>query len=599
MQNILGYLSEYKQNGSEYIFMTCPFCRGGQHHDKYKFFINADKETYICHRGKCNAKGHISELYKHFGVEYKRENDNYNTTKKAVVKAKDFSNFKLELLTESDAGHKYLQLRKISKETIEFFKISKDSKGNIIFPFYKDGKLQCIKYRLPHKAEKGQLKTWQEVGGLPVLLNADNVDWTKPVALIEGEIDSMSVWQSGFKNVVSIPFGVNNWKWIDLYWDKIEKCPELIACGDQDEAGQKFNAECIKKFGVDKVKIAKAGNYNDFNLLLFKEGEEAVKNAIKSAEFELVDGLIEISEVGKYEIDETNRIDTGFQCLNTYLNGFLPGTLTILSGKPGHGKSTLASQFIIEAINNNIACCVYSGELTNELFKQWLFLQICGKYVKKKYDKFRKIEVEYIEDHHWKKINEWVKNKLFIYDDTVVERKSMEEASILKIFEYAAKRHNCRLFLVDNLMTAKNQYYSAMSNENFYQKQGEFILGFKKFGIKYNVSVIFVIHLVKNSTNSGSDNDDIEGSSTNSKAADNILKTQRVDDLDENEAEQCQDCTTLLHITKNRLYGQRKTIKLNFIEECKRLIEINTEIKEYVKLDDIQIPVIGTEDTPW
>lgn len=584
--DLLIYLSEYKTKGNELIFRHCPFCEGTTK-DKYKFFVNLSKETYICFRGKCGSKGHISELYKHFGVEYKRDGvtvNKYNDTvkKEILQEAKNFDNMKFEPLKEIDQGYKYLELRGIKEETIKHFKVSKDKKNNIVFPFYKNNKLECIKYRIPKKAEKGKLKTWQEAGGKPVLFNCDNINWTKPVVITEGEIDGMSVWQSGYKNVVSVPFGVANWEWINNHWDNLKVAETLIICGDNDEAGEKFNNECVKKFGINKVMFIN-NKYNDLNLLLYKEGPEVVNSIICAAKYKKIDGLIKGEDIEKYKIDTNNRIDTGFQKLNTILGGFLPGTLTILSGKRGNGKSTLASQFIIEAINNNKSCCVYSGELSKELFKHWLFLQIAGIHVKKEYDDFRKKEVEIITDQQFEILNNWISNKLYVYDNTVLERKDLKEASILEIFKYAANRHNCKLFLVDNLMTARNQYDSE--GFDFYKKQGEFIGSFKTFANDFGVSVIFVAHPKKNDNNSNFKNDDVAGSSENTDRADNIIVAQKLEDEEIEEF----GCCSLLHINKNRLYGETATIRFDFNQDCKRFIEVNGVLKDYVNLNEYTV----------
>jgi twinkle protein len=598
MNEILRSLSEFKTKGSEYIFKTCPFCNGGQSNDKYKFFVNFEKETYICFRGKCGVKGHLNELRSHLGLQIKIEKESYknmsNTATKSATKpieSKKIADIKLSRLQEGDKGYKYLQLRKISKETIEYFKVSKDKNNNIAFPFYHNEKLKCIKYRIPQKVEKGNLKTWQETGGEPVLLNADNINWNEPVIITEGEIDCMSVWQSGYKNVVSIPLGVKNFEWVDVHWDDIEKCKEFIVCGDNDEAGIKFNEECIKKFGVNRVKLIQ-NTHNDLNILLYKESEEGVKKVLEAAEFEKIDGLIELSEVDKWELQTSSedaedaenskddRIDSGFKLLNGLIGGFNPSGLIILSGKRGEGKSTLASQFILDAISNNTACCVYSGELTKELFKHWLFLQIIGKHSKTKFDTMREKNVEYVPDEYYEVLNEWIKNKLYIYDNTVLERKTLKEASILEIFKYAAKRHDCKLFLIDNLMTARNQFEGGY---DFYKNQGEFIGSFKTFANDYNVSVIFVAHPKKTDNNSDFGNDDIAGSSENTDRADVVLKITRLNEEDV----QRYRFSSVLTVLKNRLYGELGSIKLDFDSSSKRFIEKGQTMKEYIDLSKV------------
>ena len=86
MDEILRSLSEFKTKGSEYIFKTCPFCNGGQSSDKYKFFVNFEKETYICFRGKCGAKGHLNELRSHLGLQTKIKKESYKNMSNTAAK---------------------------------------------------------------------------------------------------------------------------------------------------------------------------------------------------------------------------------------------------------------------------------------------------------------------------------------------------------------------------------------------------------------------------------------------------------------------------------------------------------------------------------
>lgn len=598
LNNLINQLGQYKKKGNELNFEKCPFCSNNNSKSKYKFFLNTELETYICFRGSCNSKGHVSELYKHVGLEYIKEANKGvkmdNKTKRFKAVNENIKDMIFESIKEADKGFKYLELRKIKAETIKYFGIKKDKKGNIVFPFYEKSKICCIKYRIPKKTKKSEIKTWQEKGGKGVLFNNQNIDWTKPVYITEGEIDSMCVYQVGIKNVVSIPFGVNNWDWINIHWDDLKKCHKLIICGDNDEAGKQFVEECIQKLGINKIEIIE-NNYNDLNELMFMEGEQSLYNCLKNSKQVDIDGLIKVSEIDKYKIDTKDRIDTGMKSLNKIIGGFLPGQFTILSGKRGNGKSTLASQLIIEAISENVSCCVYSGELTKELFKHWLFLQISGNFIETEYDEFRQKRVEIIPDENWNILNKWIDEKLFIYDNTVLERQELEKASILEIFKYANQRHNCKLFLVDNLMTARNQY----SGNDFYRSQGEFIGQFKTFANDFNVAVVFVAHPKKTENNNNFQNDDVAGSSENTDRADVVMVIERLNKDDALEFE----CDSLIHINKNRLYGDLGAIRLKFIPDCKRFLENGVPFKNYIEFDNKKENITKNVDIkidlPW
>ena len=63
------YLQPYITKGNEIIPRYCPICHGGEHKDRNTFALNIDNKTYNCKRGKCGARGHFTQLCKHFGIE--------------------------------------------------------------------------------------------------------------------------------------------------------------------------------------------------------------------------------------------------------------------------------------------------------------------------------------------------------------------------------------------------------------------------------------------------------------------------------------------------------------------------------------------------
>ena len=64
-----AHLGDYKVQGAEIKPRLCPYCRGGQHGDKYTFALNMDKHTFVCLRGSCGKQGHFSQLLRDFGEQ--------------------------------------------------------------------------------------------------------------------------------------------------------------------------------------------------------------------------------------------------------------------------------------------------------------------------------------------------------------------------------------------------------------------------------------------------------------------------------------------------------------------------------------------------
>lgn len=75
------------------------------------------------------------------------------------------------------------------------------------------------------------------------------------------------------------------------------------------------------------------------------------------------------------EKGETIRISTGFQCIDTILNGgFKPGQLIILAARPSVGKTALMLQLARAAAENNHPATIFSLEMTaQELMERLIF----------------------------------------------------------------------------------------------------------------------------------------------------------------------------------------------------------------------------------
>lgn len=85
---------------------------------------------------------------------------------------------------------KYLNMRGISKQTIDYAEVKEDSHGNIAFEYRDlDNKLLCVKYRASHKLHKGEAKMWfqKDASTVPILYNVKKLDYLEPLVVTEGE----------------------------------------------------------------------------------------------------------------------------------------------------------------------------------------------------------------------------------------------------------------------------------------------------------------------------------------------------------------------------------------------------------------------------
>ena len=194
-------------------------------------------------------------------------------------------------------------------------------------------------------------------------------------------MDSLSVAEAGIENAVSVPNGALGFTWIPYVWDWWCRFEELIVFGDF-EHGHITLLEDLKKRFPGKVKHVRQEDYQgckDANEILVKYGKEAVSKAIENAIELPVKQVKELADVKRRDLKDIPKFKTGFRKLDAYLGGYLyGGQLVILTGKRGQGKSTIANEICVSALQQGKKIFAYSGELPDWQFKSWIDFQIAG-----------------------------------------------------------------------------------------------------------------------------------------------------------------------------------------------------------------------------
>ena len=169
-----------------------------------------------------------------------------------------------------------------------------------------------------------------------------------------------------------------------------------------------------------------------------------------------------IADVPQVDLNNLPRFKTNIPELDKCIGGLLFGTVTILTGKRGNGKSTFMSQLICEAIDQGVKTFVYSGELADFHFKGWIDLQLAGK------ENLDSVQDEFgntlysIPDTVEAKINEWYRERLYLYDKRYVPENG-EYETLESVIKDAVDEYGVRFVCIDNLMTARKRYLMSTS----------------------------------------------------------------------------------------------------------------------------------------
>jgi len=358
--------------------------------------------------------------------------------------------------------------------------------------------------------------------------------------------------------VVSVPSGCMNLDWMDTCWDWLERFQSIILFGDNDEPGQKMVREVVRR--LEEARCSIVENYpdkpdgtpcKDANEVLFFHGKDTLAEMVANATPVPVKGLIQLADVTPYDPATIPRIKTMLPALDETIGGLVEGGVTVFTGKPGDGKSTLGGQLLLNAVEQGYSVCAYSGELTKEKFLEWLSFQASGSdYIGLKYDAIRGKQIPCISYQVQQRLADYYRDRVYLYDNTEVFESNQSEA-ILQVFTTAARRYGCKLFLADNLMTALSD-----SDEET-KAQSKFANALKRFANRYHVHVILVAHPRKVKAGEHLGQDDIGGSSATIRLADSAIVVERPN----------------LRILKNRDGGIRRVIECCYCPDSRRIYQ--------------------------
>lgn len=365
--NAIEYLQQksipYKIQSGQAVF-NCPFCSDTKGH----LYMDRENGAFFCQ--KCNERGNLITLQKHFG-DYQKDrpqmNKPYQKPQNAITAAFPDKNERsivpddkktveanLRLLNNKSALEYVTEKRGLSIETVKAFKIGLhiDNKGGhwLDIPHYEKGKLINIKSRSLPPTEK----TFKRVKDCrSVLFNSDCLENNSTVYLCEGEIDALTLLDKGENKVVATTTGAGSF---DLAWiDQLKGIQTIIIVYDPDEPGQKGAREVARRLGYDRcfnVVLPDGLDINEY----FMAGN-AIADFIRyvsdnARQFDVAgvmsfaDGLMKFKE-DLQRPEQSTGIRSGWPSLDRIIKtGFMPGELVVLSAPPKIGKSTLALQIV-------------------------------------------------------------------------------------------------------------------------------------------------------------------------------------------------------------------------------------------------------------
>jgi twinkle protein len=467
--------------------VVCPFCGPDRRKSNSKDMTLSRKDdgavVYFCHH--CDAQG---------SVQPKRR-----IQLAAVPQPKIVSN------ALSQHHYEWLAKRGISKHTADKAKLFSADKwfarlnktaDCIGFPYYRDGALVAAKYRsFPEK------DFTQDSGGAHDFFGIDNVDKGKPLVIVEGEIDALTLMEAGIENAVSVPSGApikvadgkvlpSEDKKFAYVWNArgiIDAVPYVVLATDQDGPGQALAEELARRIGKEKCRVAKfdAKDLNDIFLDPTRQGADSVKEVIEKAQPYPVSGL---SDAGTYE-DRINDLftkgtgkgfSTGYSSVDSIYT-VAPGQLTVVTGYPSSGKSNFIDQVMVNLARANdwkFAVCSFENQPEIHITR---LMEI---YTQKRFFEGK----ERMTQHERDAAFAWVKEHFLFIDSQGEEPNTLD--SILDRARVAVKRMGVRGLIIDPYN------YIDLNRENTTETEAisNMLTRVQKFCKAHDVHTFFIAH---------------------------------------------------------------------------------------------------------
>lgn len=365
----------------------------------------------------------------------------------------------------NDAATNFFLKRGVDPETAVNQGVHTGNAGELVFPFYEQGKVVNNKYRAPQK------RFWQDKDGVQTWYNHDILlDPTLQTLIVtEGEMDVLTCIEAGYPHVVSPPSGAPNtevttededpngrFHFVYRTWERMKNIPRFIIATDGDEAGQMLAQELVRRFRPHRcLFVTYPEGCKDLNEVMMQHGVGAVREVLDNAKPYPVKGLYRYSDLPPEP--PIRPVSTGWTDLDKYFRPF-PGQFIVQTGIPGAGKSEWNAAYIANLIRQHgWHCTAGIFEEPPQRFAARVKRAYAGKYPGLLSEQER-IELDQIIDHYLSFITQSIS-----YDDdddmTVTDFLDRADAAIL--------RHGTKKVIMDpwNELDHKREY---MENETDY-----------------------------------------------------------------------------------------------------------------------------------
>lgn len=297
--------------------------------------------------------------------------------------------------------------------------------------------------------------------------------------------------------------------------------------------------------------------------------------------------------------EERVCIPTGLVPFDKRVGGLAKGEISLISGLRGAAKSTLLSQVALYAVDKGFNTIVYSGELKDKRFVQWLLQQAAGfDHVSqsKKYAGMYYCNMD-VRDQ----IGKWIGQHLRLYNN----KYGSNFRSIATTLQSVIKAYQADFVIIDNMSILDLTDISSDKRTDKWDQQKLFVETLKNLAMICNCHIAFVAHPRK--ALGFLRLDDVGGSGSLGNLVDNAFIVHRVNNdflrgySGYMGRDWKSDCTNVIEVVKERETGiQDMFIPLWYEPETRRMKNSKDErIVLSWDYDGFIGEQIDVNDLPW
>lgn len=578
---------------------ACPVCGNGHKTPCCSYY----GDTHHIHCFSCGYSGDVINLVSHDKSMTPREAAEYivnrygvgeplkPTLKKEPVKEVhaplvDYRTY-IDRCNQSEKAMAFFQSRGLSARTIKRFHLGYDEERKLaIIPysyFFYIGRKDYPAANRYH-IEAGSRKPF------PFNQHALLKSSKKPLFVVEGEINAMSLEEIGFP-AVGIGSGTG-WRLFNSFVTEHKTMRPVIIMLDNDEAGTAAQQELIKGL-PEYIKYYSAvfpfadKDINDVLQENRAELEKEMALIYEKAEAEFLNtpqNRIEASSaifaldsfLNKVKGNAFKPIETGYKKLDKALGGGFYNGLVIVSAAPSEGKSTISMQ-IVENIAEQSGrdVLIFSYEMSKEQLLARTLSRLTYECSGKNKD-YSMTALEILQGDKWEALGadklkcfnpateryrENIAPHIYIFDDC----EPTKEAILERIAEYSnlEKEKAAPIILIDYLQLLDT------GSKDFVTGCKDITLALKQYAIKNETLVIAISSVNRESQKTGTSLTSGYGSSFTEYSSDYVLTLdftaiKKKQDISKEELKQAEIRDMSITIQKNRMGATGETIEMYY-----------------------------------